>query len=137
MRRRAFTLIELLVVIAIIAILAAILFPVFAKAREKARTSSCSSNMKQMGLGIMQYTQDYDEFPVPHINGFGAVASWRSIMQPYIKSRDIFKCPSNTGNINLSADTVYPTAAPMTTATRSAAMPRATVSARWRAAAAR
>ncbi len=59
--RRAFTLIELLVVIAIIAILAAILFPVFAKAREKARQSSCQSNVKQLGLAFMQYTQDYDE----------------------------------------------------------------------------
>ncbi|MEN6304741.1 MAG: prepilin-type N-terminal cleavage/methylation domain-containing protein, partial [Armatimonadia bacterium] len=61
MKRRGFTLIELLVVIAIIAILAAILFPVFAKAREKARQSSCLSNMKQMGLACLQYAQDYDE----------------------------------------------------------------------------
>src|SRR5512137_1152715 len=60
-KRRAFTLIELLVVIAIIAILAAILFPVFAKAREKARQSSCQSNLKQIGLAFMQYAQDYDE----------------------------------------------------------------------------
>ncbi|RYG53119.1 DUF1559 domain-containing protein, partial [bacterium] len=63
--RKAFTLIELLVVIAIIAILAAILFPVFGRARENARRSSCQSNLKQIGLGIMQYTQDYDERIIP------------------------------------------------------------------------
>ncbi len=61
--RRGFTLIELLVVIAIIAILAAILFPVFARAREKARTASCSSNVKEMQLGVLMYAQDYDERP--------------------------------------------------------------------------
>jgi prepilin-type N-terminal cleavage/methylation domain-containing protein len=77
-KKRAFTLIELLVVIAIIAILAAILFPVFARARENARRSSCQSNLKQIGLGVLQYTQDYDETlppagtstPVPK-SGFG------------------------------------------------------------------
>lgn len=69
-RKRAFALIELLVVIAIIAILAAILFPVFARARENARKTSCLSNMKQMGLGLMQYTQDYDErFPMSRSDG--------------------------------------------------------------------
>ena len=66
--RRAFTLIELLVVIAIIAILAAILFPVFAKAREKARQSSCLSNTKQLALGMLQYTQDYDERLIWYVN---------------------------------------------------------------------
>ena len=71
MRKKGFTLIELLVVIAIIAILAAILFPVFAKAREKARSSSCASNMKQMGLAIMQYSQDYDE-KMPACRGYNA-----------------------------------------------------------------
>jgi prepilin-type N-terminal cleavage/methylation domain-containing protein/prepilin-type processing-associated H-X9-DG protein len=91
--RTGFTLIELLVVIAIIAILAAILFPVFARARENARRASCSSNLKQIGLGIMQYTQDYDELmPLRnHTNG-----SWRVVLQPYVKSVQLFRCPSNT-----------------------------------------
>jgi prepilin-type N-terminal cleavage/methylation domain-containing protein/prepilin-type processing-associated H-X9-DG protein len=92
-RRTGFTLIELLVVIAIIAILAAILFPVFARARENARRASCQSNLKQVGLGILQYTQDYDErYPLRNNNG----VSWRQRVQPYIKSTQIFVCPSNT-----------------------------------------
>lgn len=96
-RKRGFTLIELLVVIAIIAILAAILFPVFAKAREKARMSSCSSNAKQLGLALMQYTQDYDEtWPRAWFENAGAsTGSWGQVCLPYIKSSDIFKCPSN------------------------------------------
>ena len=94
--RSAFTLIELLVVIAIIAILAAILFPVFARARENARRSSCQSNLKQIGLGVIQYTQDYDEkLPPIYNNGIG---SWRQFTQPYIKSVQVFACPSNTNN---------------------------------------
>ncbi len=98
-RRKAFTLIELLVVIAIIAILAAILFPVFAKAREKARQSSCQSNVKQLGLAFAQYTQDYDEkFPRMFWGGAGwePVASgwWGGEISPYIKNTQIFKCPS-------------------------------------------
>lgn len=84
-----FTLIELLVVIAIIAILAAILFPVFARARENARRSSCQSNLKQIGLGILQYTQDYDEY-LP--NG----ANWAEQTFPYVKSTQIYKCPSDS-----------------------------------------
>ncbi len=98
-KRQAFTLIELLVVIAIIAILAAILFPAFARARENARRASCQSNLKQIGLGIFQYTQDYDELMVPRVN-FPAPgpASWRSLLQPYVKSTQLFACPSNTGN---------------------------------------
>ena len=90
--RRGFTLIELLVVIAIIAILAAILFPVFAKAREKARQSSCLSNVKQIGLGIMQYAQDWDEM----LPGYtmGGVPYYDAI-SPYIKNSQILRCPSN------------------------------------------
>lgn len=107
--RSAFTLIELLVVIAIIAILAAILFPVFARARENARRSSCQSNLKQIGLGILQYTQDYDEkYPAARIGNFSingtnnAEAPWQATIQPYIKSIQLFKCPSNTSNAKLS-----------------------------------
>ena len=98
--RQAFTLIELLVVIAIIAILAAILFPVFAKAREKARTISCLSNEKQIGLGFMQYIQDNDEhLPVAWDNNSapgGSARSWAQMTFPYIKSLQLFKCPSNS-----------------------------------------
>ncbi|MDF2440401.1 MAG: hypothetical protein JWN98_1385 [Abditibacteriota bacterium] len=97
--RSAFTLIELLVVIAIIAILAAILFPVFARARENARRSSCQSNAKQLGLAFMQYTQDYDErFPIDLAwNGTVSTASrgWMSTIQPYLKSEQIMRCPSD------------------------------------------
>ncbi|MBI5834856.1 MAG: DUF1559 domain-containing protein [Armatimonadetes bacterium] len=93
MRRRAFTLIELLVVIAIIAILAAILFPVFAKAREKARTSSCQSNCKQIGVAFMQYVQDYDEqFPATHA---AQQQIWAGRLVPYIKSVQVYGCPSD------------------------------------------
>ena len=94
-RRNAFTLIELLVVIAIIAILAAILFPVFGRARESARKSSCLSNTKQIGLGFMQYFQDYDErFPMTK-NTSGEELPWaQASMQPYLKSRQILRCPS-------------------------------------------
>ncbi|RYX85525.1 DUF1559 domain-containing protein [bacterium] len=93
---RGFTLIELLVVIAIIAILAAILFPVFARARENARKSSCQSNLKQIGLGLMQYTQDYDEAMPIIWNGEG---EWMDAVQPYIKSYQLFVCPSDSRGI--------------------------------------
>ncbi len=99
--RKGFTLIELLVVIAIIAILAAILFPVFARARENARRTSCQSNLKQIGLGWMQYAQDYDELIVNYSsNGAsgGNAVSWTAVLQPYLKSRQIFTCPSNSSN---------------------------------------
>ena len=93
-RRPGFTLIELLVVIAIIAVLASILFPVFARARENARRTSCLSNIKQLGLGVMQYTGDYDEkyplvsFPTP-------ADTWTLSMQPYLKSQQLLRCPSD------------------------------------------
>jgi prepilin-type N-terminal cleavage/methylation domain-containing protein/prepilin-type processing-associated H-X9-DG protein len=95
--RRAFTLIELLVVIAIIAILAAILFPVFAQARSKARQTACLSNMKQWGLGMMMYQQDYDELvPLMGYEGCLAAASqWHNAIQPYIKNRGLLKCPGD------------------------------------------
>lgn len=94
---RGFTLIELLVVIAIIAILAAILFPVFGRARENARRSTCQSNLKQLGLGILQYVQDYDE-RFPGFAGWGGGGGWASttnpIIYPYLKSSQILTCPS-------------------------------------------
>lgn len=94
--RSAFTLIELLVVIAIIAILAAILFPVFGRARENARRSSCQSNLKQIGLGILQYSQDYDEKNVPMYTGDPGLPTWPYLVQPYVKSTQIFSCPSSS-----------------------------------------
>jgi len=111
MRSRGFTLIELLVVIAIIAILAAILFPVFARAREKARQASCNSNVKQLTLGMKMYSVDYDErFPMFswNIRMCGGAASnanilqspgmvmWDAAIYPYVKNTQLYLCPSNS-----------------------------------------
>ena len=93
-RRHAFTLIELLVVIAIIAILAALLFPVFAKAREKARQSSCSSNSKQFGTAIAMYVQDYDERTMMQNENLAPPYYWYQPLQSYIKNDQVFRCPS-------------------------------------------
>jgi prepilin-type N-terminal cleavage/methylation domain-containing protein/prepilin-type processing-associated H-X9-DG protein len=95
-KKSAFTLIELLVVIAIIAILAAILFPVFARARENARRASCQSNMKQFGLAWMQYSQDYDELTVPIRGANGVYRPLKALMDPYVKSNQVYVCPSDT-----------------------------------------
>lgn len=102
-KRCGFTLIELLVVIAIIALLAAILFPVFARAREQARKASCASNMKQVGLAMMQYVQDYDEtYPLAQFSY--TPGAWFDVVQPYMKSMQALICPSMGGPAN-----TYPT----------------------------
>ena len=94
-RNRGFTLIELLVVIAIIAILAAILFPVFARAREKARMASCQSNLKEIGLAIHMYVQDYDERLL--FQRYGATGyHWYEVIYPYLKNNQILTCPSKS-----------------------------------------
>ena len=117
MNRKGFTLIELLVVIAIIAILAAILFPVFAQAREKARAISCLSNEKQIVLGLIQYSQDADEqMPPAWIGystnaavsvGFPGKARWMDVIQPYVKSTAVFTDPdSNTKYVPVPANKI-------------------------------
>jgi prepilin-type N-terminal cleavage/methylation domain-containing protein/prepilin-type processing-associated H-X9-DG protein len=123
--RNAFTLIELLVVIAIIAILTAILFPVFAQAREKARQTACLSNLKQMGLSVMQYAQDYDEIlpstgwrgpctnpndiSVTHDDYFSGIMSFPIAIQPYAKNYAILVCPSDSerGGFNKGGSMCY------------------------------
>lgn len=110
-RTEGFTLIELLVVIAIIAILAAILFPVFAQAREKARQTACLSNTKQIGTGLMMYMQDYDgvAFNCPNAkpgghygNTPGIAVWWTEVLMPYIKNKQVFACPSLEGTVGTS-----------------------------------
>jgi prepilin-type N-terminal cleavage/methylation domain-containing protein/prepilin-type processing-associated H-X9-DG protein len=105
--KRGFTLIELLVVIAIIALLAAILFPVFARARENARKSSCANNLKQIVVGAQQYSQDYDEMVVSsygaytdptalNSSGNPTTVYWMGLIMPYVKNYQVFQCPSAT-----------------------------------------
>jgi len=107
-RRNGFTLIELLVVIAIIAILAAILFPVFARAREKARQTSCLSNLKQIALAGLMYAQDYDERLVPFARqSSGVRGAFPWIMEPYVKNWQIWNCPSHTSEIDPNHATQY------------------------------
>ncbi|NMC82192.1 MAG: prepilin-type N-terminal cleavage/methylation domain-containing protein [Armatimonadetes bacterium] len=114
--RKAFTLIELLVVIAIIAILAALLFPVFAKARRQAYRAQCVSNLKQISVAIQEYTVDWDErYPYGRRSNFvyhdwppHGVAGWYEVLDPYVKSRDIWKCPSDTGELYYSQGFDFP-----------------------------
>jgi len=104
-RNKGFTLIELLVVIAIIAILAAILFPVFARAREKARQTNCLNNQKQNGLGLLMYAQDYDEtFFNYRIDSSAGATYWYVLIQPYVKNTQIQLCPSASGSRGYPCD---------------------------------
>jgi prepilin-type N-terminal cleavage/methylation domain-containing protein/prepilin-type processing-associated H-X9-DG protein len=98
----AFTLIELLVVVAIISIIAAILFPVFGRARENARRSTCQSNLKQIGFGILQYAQDYDETMVRNFYeaNIQTTPHWQDVTFPYVKSTQLYTCPSDLLKIN-------------------------------------
>lgn len=103
--KRAFTLIELLVVIAIIAILAAILFPVFARARENARRASCQSNVKQIALGVMQYAHDHDDLLPAYSTE--ETRLYHVAISPYVKSETLFRCPSAKRNTTDSFNSIY------------------------------
>src|SRR5207302_4193588 len=117
-QKQGFTLIELLVVIAIIAILAAILFPVFAKAREKARQASCTSNVKQLMLAWHMYIQDNDETLLPYsfplANGSqdgssgGYACNWNVVLQPYIKNTQIIRCPDDEHDLSYTYNAELP-----------------------------
>lgn len=106
MKKTAFTLIELLVVIAIIAVLAAILFPVFAQAREKARQTSCMDNLRQIGMASLLYSQDYDEIMVGTELGDDPEYFWGEMLGPYMKNRQILSCPSTSEKLQVSAPVI-------------------------------
>jgi len=116
-QREGFTLIELLVVIAIIAILAALLFPVFARAREQARKAACLGNFRQIGLAMMMYTQDYDEVLAPFSQGSGYQGSlgyggadgirWADIIFSYVKNKQVFDCPSDSKHFDTHSGGSY------------------------------
>lgn len=108
LKNRGFTLIELLVVIAIIAILAAIIFPVFARAREKARQTACVSNLKQIGTALTMYTADYDgTYTRGQYWPWTGEYTWINAVEPYVKNENIFRCPSARGALGYGYNITY------------------------------